>query len=84
MHHKPRYESYPRLLGIGVLPASHPEQERIFTSLLERNAINMHAPSSAAGFVYRSQDITQVGADLERLLRKTGWEQPLHVLEGAG
>lgn len=84
VHHKPRYESFPQLLGIGVLPAANPEQERIFTSLLERNAINLHAPSSAAGFVYRSQDITRVRADLERFLQKTGWEQPRLVLEGAG
>lgn len=43
VHHKPRYERYPRLMGVGVLPQPDEESERIFTTLVSRNAINLHA-----------------------------------------
>ncbi len=75
VHHVPRYDRYPRLLGLGVLPAPDPEQEQLFTALLRRNAINMHAPASAAGFVYRNQDKTEALACLEPLLSETGLAQ---------
>jgi NAD(P)H-dependent FMN reductase len=55
-HHRPRYERYPRLVGIGVLPAPDAEAERVFKALVGRNAINFHAPSHAAEVVYATDD----------------------------
>jgi hypothetical protein len=82
VHHLPRYERYPRLLGLGVLAGPDPEQERIFATLLDRNAINMHAPANAAGFVYRSQGMENLTTNLERLLQEINLAEPKPELEG--
>jgi multimeric flavodoxin WrbA len=50
-HHRPRYDRYPALIGVGVLPGPDPEQERIFKALVARNALNLHAPFHAAHVV---------------------------------
>lgn len=70
VHHRPRYEKYPRLLGLGVLPAPDRDQEDLFRALLNRNAINLHAPANAAGFVYRRMGLGEVREGLDRLLRE--------------
>jgi hypothetical protein len=56
VHHHARYERYPALLGVGVLPAPDPVQEQIFATLVGRNAINLHAPKHGSAVVYRSQE----------------------------
>jgi multimeric flavodoxin WrbA len=48
VHHKPRYQRYPRILAVGTQPGPDRESEGIFTTLVQRNAINMHAPEHAA------------------------------------
>jgi multimeric flavodoxin WrbA len=48
VHHEPRYRRYPRLLAVGVQPRPDRESEEIFTTLVARSAINMHAPKHAA------------------------------------
>lgn len=68
-HHKPRYAKYPRLLGLGTLPAADRESERIFTTLVERNAINMHSPSHAAGVILNHSPPSEVQARVKSLLR---------------
>jgi multimeric flavodoxin WrbA len=55
VHHQPRYDRYPALLGVGVLPAPHPAQEQIFHTLVGRNAINLHASQHSSAVIYRSQ-----------------------------
>jgi hypothetical protein len=82
VHHQPRYECYPSLLGLGVLPAPDLEQERIFARLVERNAINLHAPSSAAAFAYRNHEAAGAREGLLQLLQKTGLFQPIPLTEG--
>ncbi len=47
-HHPPRYAHRPYLLGIGWLPGPDAESERIFTTLLHRNAVNLQVPASAS------------------------------------
>lgn len=42
VHHRQRYKHYPRLLGIGILDQPDPESERIFETLVHRNALNLH------------------------------------------
>lgn len=68
IHHVPRYERYPRLLGVGTLPQPDAESERIFTTLIERNAINMHCPAHAAGVVFDGEGPEQVERKLHTLL----------------
>ncbi len=68
VHHQPRYEHYPRLMGIGVLPQADEESERIFTTLVGRNAINMHAPAHTAGVVFQGQEKEEIRAKIQTLL----------------
>lgn len=71
-HHRPRYARYPALLGVGVLRAQNPESREIFSSLVERNAINMHAPGHAANLYPADQDATSIRADLATTLENLG------------
>ncbi|NDJ51480.1 MAG: flavodoxin family protein [Chloroflexi bacterium] len=47
VHHQPRYERYPSLIGIGVLPTPNASLADLFDRLVGRHSINMHAPSHA-------------------------------------
>lgn len=71
-HHKPRYERYPRLAGIGFLNEPDEEKEKIFSELIGRNAINMHAPAHAACFVYADDSPERISVKLTLLFGKTG------------
>jgi hypothetical protein len=64
VHHRARYARYPALLGVGVLPAPHPDQEQIFHTLIGRNAINLHAPEHSSMVLYRSQEPAAAAAVL--------------------
>lgn len=64
VHHHARYERYPALVGVGVLPAPHPVQEQLFATLIGRNAINLHAPRHGSAVVYRSQPAAAAAAAL--------------------
>lgn len=55
VHHHARYARYPALLGVGILAEPDPQQEQIFGQLIERNAINMHAPTHGSFVVYRNE-----------------------------
>lgn len=46
VHHVRRYAWYPGLLGVGLMMNPSATQERIFRTLIARNAINMHAPQA--------------------------------------
>lgn len=58
-HHKRRYEKYPSLMGIGVLPQSDPDSEKIFKTLVNRNALNFHSPTHIGGVVFSSQGMDE-------------------------
>lgn len=59
VHHRERYERYPALLGVGWLAEPDSEEERIFDTLVNRNAINLHAPAWLSHVVHGG---TGVGA----------------------
>lgn len=69
VHHSARYTPLPGLIGIGVLPFPEEESERIFTTLVERNAINLHSPVSHAAVYYSCQSPEQMREGLRSLLR---------------
>jgi hypothetical protein len=48
IHHQKRYESYPKLLGIGLCEYPDKEAQSLFAALVEANAKNLHAPAEAA------------------------------------
>ena len=44
VHHRPRYEKYPALVGIGALSRQDGESEALFSRIVERHATNAHSP----------------------------------------
>ena len=77
-HHEPRYERYPRLMGVGVLPQADEESERtrdarrIFTTLVGRNALNMHAPAHVGGVVAGRQGADEIREEIRALFAAVG------------
>jgi hypothetical protein len=72
VHHKKRYDRYPSLLGVGVLPRPDEESEQIFKALIYRNSINIHSPVQAAGVVHGDQPDDEVRGRITALLGKVG------------
>lgn len=68
VHHKPRYERYPRVMAVGVLPQADAESERIFKTLVGRNAINFYAPAHAASVVWQDQGPDLIRQEIEAAL----------------
>jgi multimeric flavodoxin WrbA len=71
VHHQARYDRYPSLVGVGVLPAPHLAQEQIFHTLIGRNAINLHAPEHNSAMLYRSQEPVAAATALRSALNIT-------------
>ena len=67
-HHKLRYDRYPRLMAIGVLPDKDPESEAIFRTLIARNALNFHSVSHSGGIVYHNQKAVEQRKTIQSLL----------------
>jgi hypothetical protein len=68
VHHRRRYARYPAWLGIGLLPAPAAAEERIFERLVNRNAVNFHAPRHASGIVYAQQPTADIRSHVDRWL----------------
>jgi len=62
VHHRKRYAQAPKLLGVGIVHEPDEESERIFKTLIGRNAINMHNPAHAACVVYEDQSDHEIQA----------------------
>jgi multimeric flavodoxin WrbA len=71
-HHHARYDRYPAIRAVGVLPQPDGVQEQLFRTLVERNAINMHAPDHAVAVLYRAQTPQEQAAALSALLQERG------------
>jgi multimeric flavodoxin WrbA len=72
VHHEPRYERYPSIVGVGVLPHPDEESEQIFKTLVGRNAINFHAPAHAGGVVLSSQGTAEMRGEIKALFGTVG------------
>ena len=72
VHHKPRYVRYPRLMGVGVLPHADKESEKIFKTLVKRNAINLHVPAHIAGVILSDQGAGKSRKHIQSLLTAIG------------
>jgi hypothetical protein len=66
IHHVKRYDRYPAIVALGIQPDRDPLEEEIFESLVERNAINLHAPSSVV-------NVFSVLDDEETQRRRIDW-----------
>jgi len=56
VHHKKRYTRYPRVLALGWVEKLSIEEEALFQSVVQRNAINMHAPKALSDLFERRED----------------------------
>jgi multimeric flavodoxin WrbA len=63
-HHQKRYPRSPSLAALGPVSRPHREAEAVFKTLIERNAINMGCPRTAAAVV------SPETADLEAVVRR--------------
>ncbi len=75
IHHEPRHERYPRIMGVGVLPQADEESgrtkdvRRIFTTLVGRNAINAHTPAHAGGVILSSLGEGEIRKEIQTLFQ---------------
>ncbi|MBE0467571.1 MAG: flavodoxin family protein [Candidatus Desulforudis sp.] len=72
VHHKPRYEKYPRLVAVGILPVPDADSEHLFKTLVSRNALNFHSPAYAAGVVSGTNGSAEVKGAVRELLAQVG------------
>jgi hypothetical protein len=72
VHHAKRYARYPRVIGIGLCSdgRADPDEEELFETLVDRNAINLHAPASAACVIDLTDDDEVRRRRIERALEK--------------
>ncbi len=72
VHHRPRYGRYPVLVAIGVLPGPDSESESIFTTLVNRNAINIHSPAHSVGTVFSTDSSQTLQNKIRNIFAKVG------------
>lgn len=64
VHHQARYERYPAVLAVGILPDEDPAQEEIFCTLVARHALNLQAPKQQSLIFYRHQTVDAIKSAL--------------------
>ena len=69
IHHPQRYPRARRLLAVGTLEASNAEAERIFTTLVKRNALNLQAVRTESAFIYERTGDAEIAARIKNLIR---------------
>ncbi len=75
VHHQARYDHYPIMVGVGILPQPDRVQTAIFTKLIERNAINLHAPVHATLVIDGTQAPTVLQTQFQTLIEKVAAEK---------
>jgi multimeric flavodoxin WrbA len=63
-HHQRRYQRYPAMLVIGWLDGPDATSEAVFGHLAQRNALNMHAPTTVCGTLYARQSTDEIAAQV--------------------
>ena len=69
IHHKMRYDKYPKLIVIGTEPLNA-EYEETFLALTERNTLNLKPPKHATGIFEKNGKLETALPFVEDLLRK--------------
>ncbi len=70
-HHFKRYPTYPKLVGIGILPKPDERSAEIFAKLVERNAINTSAPAYASEVIVPDRPDVMIET-IKSLLERVG------------
>lgn len=71
IHHAKRYDKYPTLVAIGVLPNPDEESESTFATLVDRNGINLHT-TAISSLVYSTDKPDVIKEKIVSTLSKAG------------
>jgi len=71
VHHKPRYEKYPALVGVGILPCRDDESAALFSRIIERHATNAHSPWHHAFVLSGDQECDGVSDTIGAMAART-------------
>lgn len=71
IHHVSRYDKYPTLVVIGVLPSCDDESEKTFATLVTRNAINLHT-TAISSIIYSTDKPDIIKEKVVATLSKVG------------
>lgn len=80
-HHKPRYDRYPRLVSVGVQSRPDADEAALFKLIVGRNALQLHAPSYAAGVVSITDTPATLQSEIEQLLSRSDAFPRVHALK---
>ena len=73
IHHEKRYEKYPALIAVGVLPNPDEESENTFKTLVVRNGINLHTTATSS-IVYSTDKPQTIKEKVMTTLSKAGFQ----------
>ena len=71
IHHAKRYEKYPTLVAVGLLPGPDEESESTFTTLVGKNGINLHT-TALSSIVYSTDKPDVIKEKVVATLSKAG------------
>jgi multimeric flavodoxin WrbA len=71
IHHAKRYDKYPTIVAVGVLPSLDEESETTFATLVGRNGINLHT-KTLSSIVYSSDKPDEIKQKVLATLSKVG------------
>jgi multimeric flavodoxin WrbA len=71
IHHVNRYDKYPTLVAIGVLPNCDDESEKTFATLVTRNGINLHT-KAISSIIYSTDKPDVIKEKVVATLSKAG------------
>ena len=70
-HHAKRYDKYPSLVAVGVLPNPDQESENTFKTLVDKNAVNLHT-TAVSSIVYSSDEPQTIKEKVSATLSRAG------------
>jgi len=72
IHHTPRYDNYPIIIGIGLLSNPDQESETIFSTLVKRNAINFYSEKYSSKIIYSNDSHENIHEKIAKALVEIG------------
>ncbi len=75
VHHRKRYDKYPLMMGLGVLPRVDKQSKQIFTTLVKRNSVNMHSPAQKGAVIVSSQGADTIRQEIQSCFSQLGVSQ---------
>lgn len=72
VHHEPRYEKYPRLGAVGVVPQSNSEISKLFNRLVKRNSANFYGGEPITAVVASEDGSDRIRSQISSMLTSMG------------